>query len=331
MGRGHLENYQRLMNEGYPVKLVALCDVDAKKWKGEFVPGNIDVGAEKFNFGQYSLYSSIDEMLAKEKLDYVDIALPTYLHAENAIKALEAGCHVLCEKPMARTAEECASMIDASRKTGKTLMIAQCLRFWPAYEKLKEIVDNKRFGEVSCAYFYRGGGTPKWSFEDWLMKKELSGGALLDQHIHDVDTINWLFGTPDSVSTTAKNIIPGSGYDVVSTNYHYPDGRVVNAQDDWTINGKLPFNMIFRVSFQTGSVILDKHDGLLVTPDGEKPEELDLPKDTGYYREIRYFCECLQSGQKPGRCTPESTRETIRIAQAEMRSADQGGKTVSLK
>jgi predicted dehydrogenase len=95
---------------------------------------------------------------------------------------------------MALNVEECKAMIDASEKNNKKLMIAQCLRFFPQYEYLKECVETNRFGRVTGAYFFRGGATPKWSYNNWLLKKEISGGALLDQHIHDVDTINWIFG-----------------------------------------------------------------------------------------------------------------------------------------
>ena len=79
MGRGHLDNYIRLESEGFPVKLVAICDIDEDKFQNKFVPGNIDVGNAKYDFSKYNLYTDIDEMLEKEELDYVDIALPTYL------------------------------------------------------------------------------------------------------------------------------------------------------------------------------------------------------------------------------------------------------------
>ncbi|MGI6538540.1 MAG: Gfo/Idh/MocA family protein [Caldicoprobacterales bacterium] len=194
MGRGHLENYLKLESEGYPIRLTAICDIDENKFNNIFVPGNIDIGNKKYDFSKYNLYTDIDEMLENENLDYVDIALPTYLHAKASIKALNKGIHVLCEKPMALNVEECKAMIDASEKNNKKLMIAQCLRFFPQYEYLKECVETKRFGRVTGAYFFRGGATPKWSYNNWLLKKEISGGALLDQHIHDVDTINWIFG-----------------------------------------------------------------------------------------------------------------------------------------
>ena len=241
MGSGHLSNYLRLMREGQKVQLVAVCDVRPEQMeRKDNADLNIEIQHETFE-AHYNKYTNYLEMLDKEDLDYVDFAVPTYLHAKLAIQALETGHHVLSEKPMAMTVQECEQMIEASMRTGKTLMVAHCLRFWPAYEELKRIVETGEWGAVVSAMFFRGGSTPQWSFEDWLRKKEKSGGVLLDQHVHDVDTIQWLFGTPESVQTLARNVIPGSGYDAVSTNYFYPDGKVVNAMDDWTINGDFAF------------------------------------------------------------------------------------------
>ncbi|NSW89576.1 MAG: Gfo/Idh/MocA family oxidoreductase [Firmicutes bacterium] len=324
MGRTHLDNYIRLESEGYPVKLTAICDIDSEKFKGKFVEGNIGVGNADYDFSKYNLYTCIDEMLEKENVDYVDITLPTYLHAEVTIKALEKGFHVLCEKPMARTSKECRQMIEAAKKNGEKLMIGQCLRFWPEYEILKEYVDSGKFGKVTGAYFYRGGGSPIWSYQNWLLQKDKSGGCLLDQHIHDVDMINWLFGKPEKVSTIAKNIIPGSGYDIVSTNYIYEDGKVINAQDDWTLNGDYGFEMLYRVNFEKGNLIF-KDGKLIINPNDGKSFVPEYPNEMGYYREIKYFIDCILNDKPITVAPPESTMETISIAEAEEASADNGG------
>lgn len=329
MGRGHLDNYIRLESEGFPVKLVAVCDIDPDKFENKFVPGNIDVGNAKYDFSKYNLYTSIDEMLEKEDLDYVDMPLPTYIHSESAVKALNKGVNVLCEKPMALTVEQCQAMIDAAEKNNKKLMIAQCLRFWPAYEYVKECIDTNKFGDVVGAYFFRGGATPRWSYQNWLLQKDKSGGALLDQHVHDVDTINWLFGTPKSVSTIGRNVIPGSGYDIVSTHYIYDDGKVVTAEDDWVLNGDYGFEMRFRVNFENGNVVYE--NGVLkVNPNDGKSFTPDLPADNGYYREIKYYVNALLNDQTIDIAAPHSTMETIRIARAEVESADNNGKVVEL-
>lgn len=329
MGRGHLDIYIQMEEEGYPVELVAICDIDEDKFEGKFLPGNLDVGMADYDFSKYNLYTDIDEMLEKEELDYVDIALPTYLHAEATIKALNKGLHVLCEKPMALNPEECKAMIDAAEKNDRKLMIGQCLRFWPEYEYLKKCVDSEEYGKVVSAYFFRGGTTPKWSYENWLLTKEKSGGVLLDQHVHDVDTINWLFGTPEKVTTTGRVVFPGSGYDAVSTNYVYDD-MVINAQDDWTINSDdFGFTMMFRVNFERGTLIYD-NGKLTVYPHGEKSFVPEMPEGSGYYREIEYFTQAIINDTPIEVADVYSTMETIRIAKAEEESADKHGEVVEL-
>lgn len=325
MGRTHLDNYIRLEAEGFPVKLISICDIDSERFKGKFIGGNIGEAADSYDFSKYNLYTCMDDMMEKEDVDYIDITLPTFLHAEATIKALKKGFHVFCEKPMARTSLECKQMIEAAEQNKRKLMIGQCLRFWPEYEILKEYVVNRELGEVTGAYFYRGGGTPIWSHENWLLQKDKSGGCLLDQHIHDVDTINWLFGKPDRVSTIAKNVIPGSGYDIVSTNYIYEDGKVINAQDDWTLNGDYGFEMLFRVNFEKGNLIY-KDGKLTINPNEGKGFVPEYPDDMGYYRELKYFINCIIDNMPVSEASPKSTMETIIIAEAEVASAEENGK-----
>lgn len=330
MGHAHLGNYIRLESEGAPVKLAAICDIDKNKIQGDTVKGNIDVGEIVCDLSKYNLYTDIDEMLKKENLDYLDITLPTYLHAEVAVKALNRGLHVLCEKPMALNSKDCRKMIEASEKNGRYLMIAQCLRFWPAYEYLKECVVTKKYGNVLGGYFYRGGTTPGWSYQNWLMDKNKSGGCLLDQHVHDVDMINWLFGKPDAVTTLGKNVIKGSGYDIVSTNYIYEDGKVINAQDDWTLNGDYGFGMLFRVNFENGNLVFEGGT-LKVNPNDGKGFIPELSKDDGYYRELKYFINSLLDKTTIETAPLSSTMETIKIAEAEQESADNSGIPVKIK
>ncbi|WP_088839343.1 Gfo/Idh/MocA family protein [Listeria sp. ILCC792] len=330
MGHAHLQNYIRLMDEGFPVELVAICDVDKTKHSGAQVEGNLEVHGKQIDFSKFRFYSSLKEMAEKEDLDYVDLCLPTYLHARESVLAMSLGLHVFCEKPMAISKAACEEMIQAAKKYDRKLMIGQTLRFFPSYQYVKETIESDRYGKVVSASFFRGGGTPKWSFENWLLQKDKSGGCLLDQHIHDVDTINWLFGKPEAVSTTGKVIFKGSGYDIVSSNYHYADGKVVNAQDDWTINGEFGFEMRYRINFDTGTIILE--NGILTDypEEGEKFQPA-INKEDGYYLEIKHFADALLNGRDPSLAVPlESAKETISIAEHEQASADLGGEKISL-
>ena len=157
MGRAHLQNYQKHSE----VKLTAVSDSIAKRLKGDFsVEGNIPTKKDIFDFAGIRTYEKADELIVDEGVDLVDICLPTHLHAEFTIKALNNGKDVLCEKPMAGNLEECNSMIAAAEKTGRKLMIGQCLRFWPEYEVLKDYVETGKMGKLVALFCFRGGGTP---------------------------------------------------------------------------------------------------------------------------------------------------------------------------
>jgi Predicted dehydrogenases and related proteins len=323
MGKTHLENYLRLEREGAPVRVVALCDVDEAKLNGEGGGGNIETSSEHaIDYGRFRKYTSVQEMLDNEKLDIVDITLPTFLHRDVTVQCLNAGANVLCEKPMAMNASECDEMIAAAEANGKQLLIGQCLRFWPAYVYLQELVTSGKFGAVTSAHFYRGGGTPSWG--PWVLRKEQGGGALLDMHVHDTDMVNWLFGKPQAVSTTGRNVIAGSGYDIVSTNYRYEDDKIVTSHVDWTLNGDFGFEMGYKVNFERGNVQFDG-SSVKVNPNGEPGYHAELPDDQGYYYQQKEFTEAIAKGQAVEAATPASTKASIEIVTAERESADQRG------
>ncbi len=334
MGRGHVNVYKGLQKEGFPVKLVAICDVDQKRLDGGPVEMNLSAGGDATAAEDFRKYLSADDLFANETdLDYVDIVLPTYLHASMTVKALQHGLHVFCEKPMALDTDQCQAMIDAARKANRQLMIGQCLRFWPEYEILKEYVAEKKLGDVVSANFFRGGTTPKWSFENWYLRAECGGGALFDQHVHDVDMVNYLFGTPKSLSTSGINCIPGSGWDACSTTYFYDKPMVVTTHSDWTLKGKFPFTYYYRVNFERGTIVYDPRlpKALTVYPEEGEPFTPEYKSESAYKRELSYFIRCLQTNRPVEMNTPEDCMETIRIVKAEAASAAANGQRVDLR
>lgn len=322
MGRMHLENYRKQAQ----AKIVAVSDTIPERLKGDLSGGgNIPTGEDIFDFSGMRTYEKAEELIADKEVDLVDICLPTHLHAEFTIKALKEGKHVLCEKPMAGSLEECDSMIEVAERAGRKLMIGQCLRFWPEYEVLKDYTENGKLGKLVSLFCFRGGGTPIWSAGNWILQKGKSGGALLDQHIHDIDTINFLLGLPESVSSQGRNIIKGSGLDVVSTNYYYPDGPVINALDNWVLNGDFGFSMTYLASFEKGNIVFDTrlNPTIKVNPDEGKGFTPELPSGDGYSREIDYFLRCILDDKPVERVPPQSARNSVRIALAEMKSVEE--------
>lgn len=330
MGRGHLDNLVRFTSEKELIKLISVCDINPEKFKNVDEHFNIkDVGTGEHDFSQFKCYTDMDEMIENETIDLAVIALPTYLHCTATVKCLKKGINVFCEKPMGVSAEECGLMIKTAEETGKQLMIGQCLRFWGEYIVLKEFVDNKKLGNVVAGYFWRGGAPPLWSYNNWMLQRKCGGGAIHDQHVHDVDMINNLFGMPKKVTSLGRILYPESGYDAVSTNYIYDNNIVINAQDDWTMMGT-GFSMIFRVSFEKGVITMD-HEGLKVLDcGGNNITPTEYSRENAYYAELKYYADCIINKKTNTINPPSDSYNTIKIVEAETKSADNNGEIITL-
>jgi predicted dehydrogenase len=272
-----------------------------------------------------NLCEDADELIADPNVDLVDITLPTYLHAAYAVKALRAGKHVLCEKPMAMNAAECDRMLEAQRESGKALMIAQCLRFWPEYAYLKELAESGRLGRLTSGHFWRGSTAPTWSWDNWLLDAKRSGGAMFDLHVHDVDTVNYLLGVPRAVFATGSIGVSG-GYDIVDTVYVYEDANMsVHTGANWTLPTGFQFEMRYAASFESGCLTYStSHSPTLTETCGEEVTHPEVADSTGYAEEIPYFLRCVETGAEPTMCPPASSADSVRIVVAEMESARTG-------
>ena len=264
----------------------------------------------------------------------MDICLPTYLHKDTAVKAMRKGFNVLSEKPMALNYEECQEMCRVSKETGKKLMIAYCSRFLGATMIMKEYIDNGELGKPYSAEFHRlGGSLGPMGYNNWFRDEKLSGGAMLDLHIHDVDAIHNLFGMPKAVSAVAMNRIPGAGYDAMSVNYIYDD-LFVNAQCDWTVVGNKFDSRSFRINFEKGYLFVDRTADrtafVKVDSEGNVEDLWEKVDSNMYYNEITYYIDCLVNNKPVEYCLPEDSAESVRIVQAEMKSADLKGEKVEL-
>ena len=317
LGQVHLKNMIQIEKETGRAGVVALCDIEPNRFE-RAVETNLG-GAETIDMSRFRKYVSVDELLEREQLDFVISAVPTYLHAEIAVKALQHGLHTFSEKPMALDVTQCDTMISAAQEAGRLLTIGQCLRFWPEYRVLKEIIVSARYGSVVKAEFTRYSPLPTWTWNDWMLDFDKSGGAALDLHVHDVDTIAWLFGIPKSVTSYATHsVMP---FDSITTAYGYPD-KVVTAVGDWGMGAKYPFHMGFLVRLERASVSLS-HEGLNVYT----KDEVITPPLTGhdaYRAEIEEFIGCIEKNEPNRINPPESSAEAIRIVRAEMRSAQSG-------
>jgi predicted dehydrogenase len=239
-------------------------------------------------------------MLEDPTIDALDLCLPTALHGPLTLAALEAGKHVICEKPMALDVADCAAMVQASEGSRGILMIAQVLRFWPAYQFLREVVASRAYGAIRSLTMTRKSGLPVWA--PWLLRREESGGAILDMLVHDFDQALLLFGKPESV--TARTV--GSA-NVLESTLHYPGGVEVRIAGGWH-DGEVPFGMGFSLESSEGA--LRYEGGVLTGPLGV----IALAAVDPYAVQLGYFLDCCRSGAAPVLCPPASSALAVELA-----------------
>ena len=247
-------------------------------------------------------YLSFDEMLQKEELDIVDICLPTFLHPDYAIKAMEKGINVLCEKPISLNRDDVERVYAAAEKNNVKFMVAQVLRFWPEYEKVKEFYDNKTYGKLLCGRMQRLGNTPKWSWDGWMQDEARSGYVPFDLHIHDLDWIVYTFGAPKNHTVYRNQRVE---QDHLTVNYEFGD-FYINAEACWNW-APTPFSAGFRFQFEeavveyNGDMTVYQNDGQIIKlgADGGEAGVINLPKTDAYGDEIKYFRNCVVNGTDP--------------------------------
>lgn len=323
IGKCHFGNKDDIIKAHPDVELVALCDIDQSKFTTN-TSTNLGEDTNSLDLSAYRLYTDLDEMLEKEQLDFVIGAIPTFLHDEISCKVMKKGVNMFCEKPMALTMEKAQTMLDVSKENNVKLMFGQCVRYFPEYAMLKEIADSKKYGKVVKAEFIRLSPTPLWSWNNWYMDEGKSGGAALDLHVHDVDFINYLFGKPKAVTSTATSLV--SKHDSITTYYDYGDFSVI-ATGDWGLPKTYPFTPAFFVKFEKAAV--EMKGGKIKIYTDEEISEPEFPSGSGYALEVIDFVSCIKDNKKSEVNPPESTLVTLEIALAEKQSADLN-KTIEL-
>lgn len=323
MGRAHTASYERMPG----ARVVAVADADPDRRQGKAnVQGNIEVPLPKMGVENYQVFADGRDLIREADVDLVDICLPTYLHAEFAELAADAGKHVMVEKPMALNSDEAGRMVEAAHRNDVELMVGQCLRFWPEYVYLKETLDSGRFGRLVKAEFIRRAAKPVWTWDGWMTDAKRSGGAMWDLHVHDVDYINYLLGKPSRISARAIKTPATGGYDMVSALYTYDGGPEVLVDAAWYQVLTFDFRASYLAMFEEGMLHFDsmRSPSLHVHRVGHDVEELRLEGDA-YYNELEFLVNCLLEGQSPATVVaPESTRQSLQFVEAERRSSETG-------
>ena len=277
--------------------------------------------AKQYSSGFYTDYL---ELFEKEKIDFAAICLPTHLHCEASLAAMERGISVLCEKPFASTEEEARKMIKTAENNGVLFMVAHCLRFSKSYEYLRRCISDGRFGKLLSLSAYREGKSPTWSVGNWLHNTALSGGVVRDLHIHDTDRIIGWLGEPKSVYTTGSCV-------VCRTVYDYGTNLSVSASASWRDIKSFPSESGYDALFEHASVRECYHKVTVYTDDEsfdpfEREAFSEFFSDSIYENEIKYFCHCLVNKEFPSLCPPEESLTTISVNCAELKSLESNAK-----
>ena len=270
------------------------------------------------------------DLINNADVDVIDICLPTYLHAEYAIKAMDKVKYLFVEKPVALTNEQAKEMIEKANETGCNVQVGQVIRFWDEYVELKKIIDSGIYGKVVNANFRRISPRPTWGWNNWLLDCALSGGAGQDLHVHDTDFVLSLFGKPEKFYSV-KNAI-GEQNSYINTLMQYKD-FVVSVEGTWDLPESHPFEATFRVVLEKATIENAGGKFMCYTSDGASEIKIEKKELSGgykggnisdlggYYNELVYFTDRIKAGEKIEKATLLDASKSLEFVLGEIKNA----------
>lgn len=277
------------------LELTALCDRDPEKAQRV---------AQKF--GVPRAYTRIEDLLADDELDAIDVCTPNYLHAPMSIAALEAGRHVFCERPLARSSEEAAAMVKAAKKADRTLMCAVQHRFRPDAQLLRKFVEKGDLGEIFMAKAGWLRQKTEWDSDEWRrQKRESGGGVVLDLGFQMLDLSLWVLGSPEvesvtaSVHRTRKGEVEDSGIVFL----RLAGGATLTLEVTWGLLMEKDFHFL-NLFGSGGAALLNPfrvHKGMHGTLVNVTPA---METSKNQYKlsieaQVAHFADALRAGRKP--------------------------------
>ena len=270
--------------------------------------------------------ASMDEALADPDVDAVLIALPTSLHRMATEAAARAGKHVFCEKPIARNAEDGEAMVAACREAGVTLMIGHVVRFFPEYQRVKEMLDRGDLGRIATIRATRT-NPPVQERSPWFADVEKNGGVVLDLMVHELDTMCWLFGDIERLyahGLTYTEWQPKRDYAAASLRFR--SGAIAHIESSWSHSNH---RTAFEITAQHGMVRFDSERSatLVLERNVALTDKLDRPARIysrpgvlgPHQREIAAWVRSLRTGE-PVPVSGEDGVRAITLANAVLES-----------
>lgn len=291
------QNHVRIYSEMEGVELAGISDVDQKR---------VEAMAAQFKTKAFTDYKK----MLSEGLDAVSVVVPTKLHTQVVLDALDLGAHILVEKPIADTAENAELMIEAAKKAGKILMVGHIERFNPAVIKLKEIIDSGALGKIVSISTKRVGP---------YNPRIRDVGVILDIGVHDIDIISYLYGKKIS-----------SVYAIAGADIHsFEDHASIILRMDHNFAGVVETNWLtpHKVRQLTaigvkGVAYLDYINQTVQLHDNEWIRKAKVEPSEPLKNELKYFVDCAAKGKNPKPCG-EDGKHALEVAMAAIRSYEE--------
>ena len=279
-----------------------------------------DAAAKQYEIPR--VFASASELIGSSDVDAVVVAVPNMAHAELTVAALEAGKHVLCEKPMALNGTAAREIVAAEKKAGKTVMVAHQMRWNAAAIETRQLVEAGELGEVynaRCGWMRRK-GIPGWG--SWFTRMDQSGGGpLIDIGVHLLDMTIWLMGSPKPVSvfgaTYAKFGPNQKGLgswgtpqwdgvfnveDLATATIRMDNGSTLSLDVSWAVNTKSDNRPFVDLMGTDGGASLRGDDLTLTTQKFDRPVDIDsTPSSKINARTLlsSHFVESIENGTRP--------------------------------
>jgi len=266
--------------------------------------------------------SGMKLIITEEKLDIVHICLPTYLHAEHAVIAMEHGMNVFMEKPVCLKRSEAKRLLEVQKKTGSKVMIGQVVRFFDEYIYLKELCGTRQYGKLKYLVLERiMGGARGNENISWFREPDKSGTVILDVHIHDVDFMRSLVGEPLDVNVVTDMDAENQPLHIAAV-YRYNDMFVL-IEGGWGNAKSYGFHTCYRANFENATVVYNNWENPSITiyqDNGEITKHQTSGKGP-YYEEIRYFMECIINGGSIKKASLEDAVKSFELTMSELEMA----------
>ncbi|TYP79716.1 Gfo/Idh/MocA family protein [Paenibacillus methanolicus] len=311
-GLGHV--HARIYAGMEEVSLTAVCDIDA---------GRADRLAEELGV---AAYADFRDMLEEAEFDVISIAVPSWLHHAYAVQAARAGKHVICEKPIALTAEDARDMIDVCEANGVRLFIGHVVRFFPDYVHLKQTLDNGAIGKPGVAHASRKGGHPA-ATHPWYADEAKSGGVIVDLMIHDLDFLRWSFGEVARVYGMVRN---EELLEYALVTLEFESGAVANVEAYWGYPGQFQTKaelagsggIVQTSSLDSSSVRVHRRESA-----SENGPFVAIPGSPSFHSpyelELKHFIACIRGEAEPA-VTAQDALRALEIALAAKQSSQTG-------